>query len=258
MGTTNVICFLAEPQYGGLITANHPRNITRSGETPVLKTKVAAALTFAALLSGGMAAGASAHEKTNMYEDHGARQVQTFRVELDALNDSGAHGVARLRLEGDQLTIKIRANGFAPNLVHAQHIHGVGNSECPAPDSMPSMHTRADGTVQSFLSTSDGAPSYGPIVSSLTTEGDTSPAAGLAIELMPVADAKGRIRYERTITVDPEVAADITSFQIVQHGVDFNDSGDYDFDAAGPSDLAETVPQEATAPATCGTIDHRH
>jgi len=224
----------------------------------VLKTKIAAALTFATLLSGGMAATASAHDRSDGHEKPAEERAQSFRVELDSLNDSGAYGVARLRLQGDQLRIKIRAHGLAPNLVHAQHIHGVGNNECPAPDSMPSQHIREDGTVQNFLSTTDGAPSYGPIVSSLTTDGDTSPAAGLTIELMPVADAKGRIRYDRTITLPAEVAADITAFQIVQHGVDFNGSGDYDFDAAGASDLNPDFPQEATAPAACGTISHSH
>ena len=69
---------------------------------------------------------------------------------------------------------------------------------------------------------------------------------------------KGRIRYERTITVPAEVAENITAFQIVQHGVDFNDNGEYDFDSAGPSDLNGDFPQEATAPANCGTIDDRH
>jgi hypothetical protein len=42
-----------------------------------------------------------------------------------------------------------------------------------------------------------------------------------------------------------------------QHGVDFNGNGEYDFDSAGASDLDEAFPQEATAPANCGTIDDR-
>lgn len=224
----------------------------------MLKTKFAAAATLAGLLSAGMATGASAHSPSDGYQGRDGERAQTFRVELDELNDSGASGVARLRLEGDQLHIRIRARGLAPNLVHAQHIHGVGNSECPPPDSMPSQHTGPDGTTQNFLSTTDGAPFYGPIVSSLTTEGETSPAQGLTVELMPVADAKGRIRYDRTITLPAEVAEDITDFQIVQHGVDFNGNAAYDFDSAGASDLDPAFPQEATAPANCGTINHRH
>ena len=166
--------------------------------------------------------------------------------------------MARLRLQGDQLHISIRARGLAPNLVHAQHIHGVGSGECPPPALMPSSHQQSDGTVQRFLSTSDGAPFYGPIVSSLTTEGETTPAQGLTVEVMPVADEQGRIRYDRVITLPAEVAENITDFQIVQHGVDFNGNAAYDFDSAGASDLDPAFPQEATAPANCGTINHHH
>lgn len=222
------------------------------------KTKIATTTALIGLLSAGMATSVSAAPRTGGDDTRHPQHAQTFRVELKELNDSGASGVARLRLDGDQLRISIRAQGLAPNLVHAQHIHGVGSGECPPSELMPSEHTNAAGMVQPFLSTTDGAPFYGPIASSLTTEGDTSPAAGLAIALMPVADAKGRIRYERTITLPAEVAENITDFQIVQHGVDFNDNDAYDFDSAGASDLDLAFPQEATAPANCGTINHRH
>ncbi len=224
----------------------------------MLKTKFAAAATLAGLLSAGMATGASAHSPSEDYKDRGGQRAQTFRVELDELNDSGATGVARLRLQGDQLHIRIRARGLVPNLVHAQHIHGVGSGECPPPDLMPSQHMRPDGTVQNFLDTSDGEPFYGPIVSSLTTEGETTPAQGLSVEVMPVADEKGRVRYDRVITLPAEVAENITDFQIVQHGVDFNGNAAYDFEGAGASDLDPAFPQEATAPANCGTINHHH
>lgn len=178
--------------------------------------------------------------------------TQVFFSDLESLNSSGASGKAKLRLQGNVLDIHIRARGLAPNLVHAQHIHGIGNSECPPPSA-----AGADG----ILSTADGLPFYGPIVTSLTTSGDTSPAAGLTIELMPVADAKGRIDYRRTIVLPDAVAADLSAFQIVQHGVDFNGDGSYDF-GAGVSELDSALPQEATAPANCGTIDahqdHNH
>jgi hypothetical protein len=179
-------------------------------------------------------------------------RTQVFRADLESLNDSGATGVAKLRLKGRDLNIRIDARGLAPNLVHAQHIHGVGNSECPPPEA-----AGADG----ILSTTDGAPFYGPIVSSLTTSGDTSPAAGLSIEIMPKADSRGEIHYRRTITLAPKVAANLGAFQIVEHGVDFNANHAYDF-GAGVSDLNPAFPQEATAPANCGTIEpqggHHH
>jgi len=184
-------------------------------------------------------------EQTDRHDQSKRHHTQNYVADLESLNDSGATGRAHLRLRGNVLNIHIRARGLAPNLVHAQHIHGVGNSECPPPE--------AAGT-DGVLSTADGLPFYGPIVTSLTTSGDTSPAAGLTIELMPVADANGRIDYRRRIVLPDAVAADLSAFQIVQHGVDLNDNGVYDF-GAGPSELDSAFPQEATAPADCGTID---
>jgi hypothetical protein len=167
---------------------------------------------------------------------------------LMELNDSGATGKVTLRLKGDELTIRVKADGLAPNLPHAQHIHGKGNSECP---------TMAAAGEDGLLSVLEGVPFYGPIVTSLTVTGDTSPAAGLDLAIMPVADDKGRIDYRRTITLPADVSNDLEDYQVVQHGVDVNGNGEYDFAGAGPSDLAGgAVPFEATAPANCGTIDH--
>lgn len=205
------------------------------------KKKIVAGLGVAAALTVGWASTTSARSNNERPEG----RTTVYRVELNSLNNSGAHGVAKLRLTGDQLNIRIDAKGLLPNSVHAQHIHGVGNSECPPPSA-----AGADG----ILSTADGLPFYGPIVTSLTTHGDTSPEAGLTIELMPVANADGEIHYRRTITLPSDVADNLGAFQIVQHGVDFNHNDAYDF-GAGPSELDPSLPQEATAPADCGTID---
>jgi hypothetical protein len=209
--------------------------------------KVIAAFGVAAAITVGLASTTLAGPSANS----AAQRTTVYRVDLKSLNHSGAHGVAKLRLTGDQLDIRIDAEGLLPNSVHAQHIHGIGNSECPPPSA-----AGADG----ILSTVDGLPFYGPIVTSLTTHGDTSPAAGLTIEIMPVADATGEIHYRRTITLPHDVADNLAAFQIVQHGVDFNTNGAYDF-GAGASELDPNLPQEATAPADCGTIDpvaHSH
>lgn len=195
---------------------------------------------LAVLTAGAIAAPAAADSNNSPNQ-----KTVVYVAQLRSLNSSGAHGVAKLRLSGDSLNIRIDATGLLANSVHAQHIHGVGSSECPPPSA-----AGADG----ILSTLDGLPFYGPIVTSLTTHGDTSPAAGLTIELMPVADGNGEIHYQRTITLPSTVAGNLGAFQIVQHGVDFNNSGAYDF-GAGPSELNPALPEEATAPADCGTID---
>jgi hypothetical protein len=51
------------------------------------------------------------------------------------------------------------------------------------------------------------------------------------------------------------VAERLGEFAVVQHGVDLNGNGVYDEEAAGPSDLGPSLPQEATLPANCGVIE---
>ncbi len=172
---------------------------------------------------------------------------EKFKAKLTELNDSGAKGIARLGLEGTELTTKINSRGFSDNLPHAQHIHGEdeAKNECPP--------VSADGPDDdSLVSTLEGLPFYGPIRVSFTTEGDTSPDSGLALDRFPVANSGGSFRYNETFDIPAEVAENLDEFHIVQHGVDLNGNGVYD----GPNS-ALGVPLEAELPATCGTIE-RH
>ena len=171
-----------------------------------------------------------------------------FQADLAPLNNSGASGTANLALEGDQLTTDIASQGLAPGLPHAQHIHGLEQamSECPT------LANDQDG--DGLVNTTEGEPSYGPILTSFTTEGDTSPESGLAVDRFPVANEDGTLTYGRTFEVPTNVADRLEDFAIVQHGVDLNGNGVYDEEAAGPSDLDPSLPQEATLPANCGVI----
>ena len=171
-----------------------------------------------------------------------------FQADLAPLNNSGASGTANLALEGDQLTTDIASEGLAPGLPHAQHIHGLEQamSECPT--------ILNDQNGDNLVNTTEGEPSYGPILTSLTTEGDTSPESALAVDRFPVANEDGTLTYDRTFGVPTNVADRLEEFAIVQHGVDLNGNGVYDEEAAGPSDLDPSLPQEATIPANCGVI----
>jgi hypothetical protein len=172
-----------------------------------------------------------------------------FQADLEPLNNSGASGTANLALEGDQLTTDIASEGLAPGLPHAQHIHGLEQamSECPT--------ILNDQNGDNLVNTTEGEPSYGPILTSLTTEGDTSPESALAVDRFPVANEDGTLTYGRTFGVPANVADRLEEFAIVQHGVDLNGNGVYDEEAAGPSDLDPSLPQEATIPANCGVIE---
>lgn len=168
----------------------------------------------------------------------------TLSAHLTPLNGSGAHSTAWATLDGDQLHITLKSTGLLAGMPHAQHIHIGGSHTCPDPG------MKGTGTG-GHITTSDAAGNYGAIAVSLTTTGDTSPKSGLAVTRFPVGSAT----YERTITVSPQVAAQIRDGEgvIVQHGVDYNGNGKYD--GSAKSDLDPALPEEATDPAACGTLD---
>ena len=181
-----------------------------------------------------------------------AAEGEHYSIELEGLNDSGATGTAMLMLEGNELTVKIESEGLVPGQPHAQHIHGMPDEDtdfmCPTEE--------ADEDGDGFVSTAEGLPAYGAINISLTTEGDTSPDSGLAVDRFPVADEDGNLEYERTIEVSDEVAEKIKNLHVVQHGIDVNDNGEYDVnDTLGESELDPSLPAEATHPPTCGMVE---
>jgi hypothetical protein len=178
-----------------------------------------------------------------------------YGIAVDSLNDSGATGSALLTLAEDgSLTVSVEADGLAPGLVHAQHIHGdadlTQDFSCPPPE--------ADEDGDGFVDVAEGVPFYGGIHIALTTEGDSSPESGLAVDRMPVADENGQLSYSRTFSREdlPDgTAAAVRNLHIVIHGIDINENGEYDFDANGESELDPQVPFEATVPAACGIVE---
>jgi hypothetical protein len=122
--------------------------------------------------------------------------------------------------------------------------------------------TADDRNGDGVLTNEEGTGEYGSIFLSLTTKGDTSANSGLALDRMPVADASGRLRYQRTIPAAalPEgLLESLSRLHVVQHGIDANDNGRYDLAALGESTFAKKlglrdVPEEATNPATCGVV----
>ena len=181
-------------------------------------------------------------------DTQGGADNKKFGADLKPLNRSGASGHANLTKGHGKLNVNIHSEGMAPELPHAQHIHGMAQaiSECPT--------LAADQNNDGLITTAEGLPSYGPIRVSLTTRGDTSPASALAVSRFPVANADGDLSYSRKFDASRKVRQNLGDFAIVQHGVDLNHNGRYDF-SAGPSELDPSLPQEATIPANCGVID---
>jgi len=157
------------------------------------------------------------------------RPVPTNRVD--------GTGHATVVLHGNVATVTVDTNGLL-QAAHLMHIHG-GTGNCP-PASAAVVYQG-----HHFISADVGDKYYGPVVTSLTQTGGTSPANHLTSSLFPQV---GNIRYVRTLTLGPGVAEQIRNglAVIVVHGIDYDGGKAYD------SYLGAGV--EATAPALCGPL----
>ena len=207
---------------------------------------------------------AVAHEQS---QSKGKDKTVTLTAQLDSLNGSGVTGKASAVVRNQKiLHVETHAAGLSPNAAHAQHIHfgAQARKECPSLVQDDSNH---DGR----LSTVEGTPAYGPIVVSLTTTGDTSPASSLAVSRFPLA-IDGVLNYSRDNIEFTDVAGTGASGGtgsakeiadairdgkgvVVIHGIDYDGSGAYNFSQPqGVSDLDPNLPAEATDPVTCGVL----
>ena len=189
----------------------------------------------------------------------GASADTTVKAKLVEINGSGVSGTVTLTaLDDGGLRVVVRAEGHVPGTFHAQHVHGTGHGgqfSCP---SVKANDKDGDGVVTN----EEGVGEYGAIFFALTTKGSATPQDALAADRMPVADAQGRINYQRTFPADmvPDgLLEHLSGLHVVQHGIDYNDNGKYDLEALGPSTFAENagktgVPEEATNPAACGVV----
>lgn len=184
--------------------------------------------------------------------DHPARHlVATLRpVAHDPAADGGSNATGQASLlvrRGNKLTTTVEVSGLSPQ-VHVMHIHGAEQAahECPGAD------RRDDLVDDGLIETVEGLDDYGPVVVSLTTTGDTSPASTLAVDRYEVAGADGRIEYHRTFDIPSGIAANLENQHIVVHGHDIDGDGTY---ASRVTALG--APLEAELPVACGEIDPR-
>ncbi len=204
---------------------------------------IAAASAAPMVLAFAAASGTQAVADTHTSGDSSAFTTMLTPVPT---NHVDASGTASVRLDGDTawVTVKVKGLIMAP---HAMHIHYKGEGECPQADDA----TKHNGHLA--MSTTDGLDDYGPIGTSLTTRGDTSPASALAITRFPQV---GTYTYTRSINLTHDVAMAVrhNNAVIVVHGIDYNHNKKYD-NVLGVSDLTSTLPMEATAPAICGALN---
>ncbi|MBI2724211.1 MAG: superoxide dismutase family protein [Chloroflexi bacterium] len=188
--------------------------------------------------------------------DAGQRR-EAYRADLMSLNPgvggSTVQGKAKITIMGDTIRVNLKATGLAPG-VHAMHIHAAASCPDAADDA------NNDGVVDVI----EGLPDYGailvPLDSNLTSQADG---------MFPMADSRGRLRYDQTddlnamladlsavdpntgdavIKLAPGEALNLAGRHIVIHGVDPS--------TTLPSTTATlgTLPPQATLPVACGEI----
>jgi hypothetical protein len=125
----------------------------------------------------------------------------------------------------------------------------------PTPTSSPTAD--ADENGDGIVNTTEGAPFYGGIQSTIGTSGDTSPEAGLDITL---GGQGGNYTIQRTFEMNQATqdALKAGTAVMVVHGLDPATAGVSEEVFGSRSDLtpepAEALPVGATSPALCGTL----
>jgi hypothetical protein len=178
-----------------------------------------------------------------------AGTASSYQATLNPLNHASGSGWATISLNGDQATVTENWSGLAATFngspyPHVQHIHIGAAGTCPTPS--------ADKNGDGVISTTEGAAAYGGIGATLSTSGDTSPAAGTDLKVAP---AGGSTNYKRTFTLDSKTVAAIKAGTgvIVVHGLD---PATLSKKAQGEkSDLVPSLPLAATSPALCGALN---
>lgn len=172
----------------------------------------------------------------------------SYQAQLNPLNHSSGSGSLMLSLNGSQATITEQFSGLAATFggkpyPHVQHIHIGAQGKCPT--------TAADKNGDGVISTTEGAPFYGGIGTTLSTSGDTSPAAGTTLTVAPSGASTD---YHRSITLDSKTLASLQAGTavVVVHGLD---PSTLSKTAQGEkSDLVPSLPLAATSPSLCGTL----
>ncbi len=173
---------------------------------------------------------------------------QSYQATLGQLNGSSGSGTIEVHVTGNEAHVLLNVSGMPATFMdmpypHVQHIHGGAQGTCPAPS--------ADANGDEVISTTEGAPFYGGVLTTLSTSGDTSPAAAADINL---AGQGAAYTIDRTFELNAETKAALEAGTavVVVHGLDPATLSPAA--AAAPSDIAPQLPLAATSPALCGTL----
>jgi hypothetical protein len=180
--------------------------------------------------------------------DAGAQHYQATLSPVPLNGQTSASGTLMLMLNGTSATITENASGLAATFQgapfpHVQHIHGNAQGACPT--------ASADANHDGIITTTEGQPSYGPILTTLSRSGGTTPADGTNTKTAPSGSS---FSYSRTISLDSGTVQAIKAGTavIVVHGL--NPATAPKAATTEKSELVPSLPQAATAPALCGQL----
>lgn len=164
--------------------------------------------------------------------------TEVSRVNLRALNNSGASGQATLRLARDQrtLTISIMARGLEPGGVHISHIHGLSQGATAIDSTCPGQSEDSD--RDGFVELEEGGVKYGPI---LVDFGNIDP------------DQDGQVNFRTTISLTEQqmAALPLELRHIVVHGKSVPQGAG----AGTPGEVDGTGGYKVVLPVLCGEIE---
>ncbi len=173
----------------------------------------------------------------------------SYGAALNPINNSGATGEVWIDVEGTTATVTLNASGLAESFMnapypHVQHIHVGAQGVCPSPS--------ADANGDGIISTTEGAPSYGAIGTTLSVgDGGKNPDSGVDLTIAPSGST---ITYEETFELNQETQDSLAAGNavVVVHGLD---PATQPASGTSPSDLVPSLPLAATSPALCGELD---
>jgi len=209
---------------------------------------LAAATLAAACATTCTAANAQAAEPTHHSRSLYVAHLHPMNSKVTGLQTTGE---ARFSIDGDQLTISVKAHGLPPNLVHWQHFHGFTDNRSAA---CPSA--AADVNGDGIIDLMETVPAAGTTMVPFT---DDPVAMDVAHGIYPKASAAGTYTYKQTMSLKGLTAAFAKAFN--DQNLDLDKRVLFIHGVVPTSKLPATVaslgpiPADVTLPIACGTIE---
>jgi hypothetical protein len=184
--------------------------------------------------------------------------AETFLSLLNAANNSGVDGLARVTLDSTALHVDTVATGLTPGQMHPFHIHGFSDGSGTERPAIVSDDTNGNGLVE----TPEGAAASGPPLFDLTASGANTHGAGTGTDF-PTADANGHLQLSQAYQLDPaqpndaQILAQLDGRILELHGLNLSNgaSGATTATTSYNADLPASQGQLFAASSTTGQAD---